>query len=115
MTLAQLAAVAVIVGTFIGALTLGRSMIRAGKAEAEKQAADRQKRFDDGRASRDDEVKTLTREHAAEVAHLRSESTAAAALLRSQRDDARRERDENGRRADLFEERYNNLRDRGNG
>lgn len=91
MSLTQLAAVAVIVGTLVAVLTFIRGMKRLGQEQRTKNEEKRRELLAEGRSSRDNEV----------------------ALLRSQRDDARRERDENGRRADTFETRYNDLRDRG--
>lgn len=73
--LATVVAWAAVVASIVAAASFVRSMVRAGRTEKDRQelkrASERAAALADGRASRDDEV----------------------SLLRSQRDDARRERD----------------------
>lgn len=79
---------AVATATFVYLIWTGtKKRAREDKLEREALAG---AKFAEGARSRDDEVN----------------------LLRSQRDDARRDRDEAQRRADLYEQRYNDLRDR---
>lgn len=98
MTLATIAEAGGLVLVLVGVITLYvqlRDRVRTRlDHEQEKRAKDIEAAEERGRRSRDDEV----------------------ALLRSQRDDARRERDAALRRADEYERRYNDLIERrGNG
>lgn len=97
MTGAQLQAAAAIIGTLVVLVSFVVSMARAARRQAEREVeikdAIHKAGVVEGKASRDDEV----------------------ALLRSQLDDRSRRAESAQRRADAFEARYNDLRDRGGG
>lgn len=110
MTWGDLGAVATVLGALVAVVTLYITTRNGVRERAEKQRAREAQLFQDGAKSRDVEVAQIH----ANAERDRQTAENEKALLRSQRDDARRDRDENGRRADRYEGLYNELRDRSN-
>jgi hypothetical protein len=104
-------AIAAIVVTLLTAYGAVRSLRKSNREAAEKIANEKQKKYDEGvkdeNARRREEVARIRSDHEATVARIRAEYDAKVALLTSERDDARRERDD-GRH---WQERYMDLRD----
>lgn len=105
MNWANIGGIATVIAALVAVGTLYITTRNAARERAQRDAAERaalvaRARLD-GVESRDDEFTQLRASHDAQTA-----------LLRSQLGDARRERDRATARADDFERRYNDLRDR---